>query len=200
MADKSAYKFLHTASCMAVAMAQICHLSRIFQKQNLDYSVINEHIEGCILPWKLYFISLDQISLNFTSGTYFEMNGHRIRDSVKDRMEAHNCSESFIETVVLKSKFLETSDQTVLKALSKLFNPVLYPTSVDPLDEGYNSFGLEEIALVSNHFETLKEFNKSAAQQEFPHFKSFVVKYICAKMQNLWLRFLSKDTVSNFPS
>ena len=115
------------------------------------------------------------------------MNGHRIRDSVKDRMEAHNCSEPFIETVVLnlKSRFLETSDQTVLKALSKLLNPVLYPTSVDPLEEGCNSFGLEEIELVSNHFETLKEFNKSAAQQEFPQFNSFVVKYLCKNTKSM---------------
>ena len=126
MADKSAYKFLHTASFMTVAMAQICHLSRIFQKQNLDYSVINEHIEGCISSLEAL---LHEPGPNFTKfhlvltdeprGTYFEMNGHRIRDSVKDRMEAHNCSESFIETAVLKSRFLETSDQTVLKALSK---------------------------------------------------------------------------------
>ena len=114
------------------------------------------------------------------------MNGHRIRDSVKDRMEAHNCSESFIETVVLnlKSRFLETNDQTVLKALSKLFNPVLYLTSVDPLDEGYNSFGLEETELVSNHFETLKEF-KGVAQQEFTQFKSFVLKYLCKNAKSM---------------
>ena len=44
----SSYKFLYVASFMADAMSQISALSRIFQKKDIDCSVVNDHIVGCI--------------------------------------------------------------------------------------------------------------------------------------------------------
>ena len=44
----SSYEFLYLASFMADGMSHISSLSRIFQKKDIDCSVINDHIVGCI--------------------------------------------------------------------------------------------------------------------------------------------------------
>ena len=207
----STYKFLYVASFMADAMSQICMLSRMFQKTNIDCSVINDQIEGCIstltglltLPGAYLSKFIKDVSDQNLQSTV-EIDGHVIRYSDNEKHEAEKCCKNFIETVTtnMRTRFLDAGNQEIFKGFSVIFNPTLYPKSVNSEDSDYLRYGMESIKILSDHFKTLPGFDSVKAQQEFPQFKCMIIKSVCPNARSMaeLCKIIALGQSDNFPN
>ena len=207
----STYKFLYVASFMADAMSQICMLSRMFQKTNIDCSVINDQIEGCIstltglltLPGAYLSKFIKEVSDQSSQSTV-EIDGHVIRYSDNEKHEAEKCCKNFIETVTtnMRTRFLDAGNQEIFKGFSVIFNPTLYPKSVNSKDSDYLRYGMESIKILLDHFKTLPGFDSVKAQLEFPQFKCMIIKSVCPNATSMaeLCKIIALGHSDNFPN
>ena len=133
---------------MADGMSHISALSRIFQKKDIDCSVINDHIVGCIgTPKGLLDIpgphfsnfkeTLPLLCDDMLTEKPMEYEGHVVKFSEKCKTEAENCRNRFIQTVTenITSHFLDADNQKVFKSMAVILNPILYPKAVTHMDK-----------------------------------------------------------------
>ena len=128
-----------------------------------------------------------------------EIDGHVIRYSDNEKHEAEKCCKNFIETVTtnMRTRFLDAGNQEIFKGFSVIFNPTLYPKSVNSEDSDYLRYGMESIKILSDHFKTLPGFDSVKAQQEFPQFKCMIIKSVCPNATSM--AELCK-IIANFPN
>ena len=110
-------------------MSQISALSRIFQKKDIDCSVVNDHIVGCIgtlkrlldIPGSHSCHLKETLPLpcdDMPTEKPMEYEGHVVKFSEKCKTEAENCSNRFIRIVTenMTSRFLDADNQEVFKS------------------------------------------------------------------------------------
>ena len=68
---------------------------------------------------------------------YFEFQGHMIKDSEKQRVEAKRCCSQFGEKVVenLRDRFADVGNSKVLRTFCGLFDPAVFVSGGEVLDE-----------------------------------------------------------------
>ena len=123
---------------MADAMSQISALSRIFQKKDIDCSVVNDHIVGCTgtlkglldIPGPHFSHFKETLPLpcdDMPTEKPIEYEGQVVKFSEKCKTEAENCSNRFIRTVTenMTSRFLDADNQEVFKSMAVILNPIL---------------------------------------------------------------------------
>ena len=132
------FKFLYVAHFMTDALKPLAVLSKMFQRKDIDYAEVSPLLSSTVQRVEELGTTPGQMLSGFlkvvpsepqqdSDGLQtFEFQGHTIRDSEKQRLEAMSICGQFLTGMVksLQERFSCTSDAIVMTSLSNFLNPV----------------------------------------------------------------------------
>ncbi|KAJ8303737.1 hypothetical protein KUTeg_018660 [Tegillarca granosa] len=129
----STYKFLFCAHFLSDVLKQLCFLSKMYQKSDLDFSQVNPLLSSTIVVLENLSYSkcgscCPSEPMLDSDGLYtFQFKGHTIRDRAQQRKEAVSSCEAFVDHTVsnLKERFSDGKDAKIMSAMCAVLNPSL---------------------------------------------------------------------------
>ncbi|XP_053385860.1 zinc finger protein 862-like [Mercenaria mercenaria] len=139
-------KFLYVSYFLADVLKPLSILCKGFQSSSIDFTSVSASLETTTSEvLRLTESRQGKMMKDFKTSVpefvcengYFEFHGHMIKDSEKQREEAERCCGQFGEKVVenLKDRFADVGDSKVLRAFCGLFDPAVFVTEGEVLNE-----------------------------------------------------------------
>lgn len=169
----SSYTFLAVTHLLYDVLNELTRLSKVFQKDSLDYSVITPSVNATIAtissmksnPGPALKEFLDHI---VTSGDIAE--GHTLRVSTSDPQTFERLRQSFLAEVVV----------SLISAMS-ILDPQNLPNDEDEL----STYGSTQLAVLVNHFSVCLDV--SECKEEWPCLKQLAaLNYSSLSLQQFW--------------
>ncbi|KAJ8303661.1 LOW QUALITY PROTEIN: hypothetical protein KUTeg_018771 [Tegillarca granosa] len=186
----STYKFLFCAHFLSDVLKQLCFLSKMYQKSDLDFSQVNPLLSSTIVVLEnLRDSKCGSVLAEFLSvvpsepmldsdGLYtFQFKGHTIRDSAQQRKEAVSSCEAFVDHTVsnLKERFSDGKDAKIMSAMCAVLNPSLdgqlSSDDVKTVGDYLSSCGIKDSACFAQELSSFNGYVKvqiiEAAKDDF---------------------------------
>ena len=149
------FLFLATTHLLADILPALSRLSKLFQKQCVDFAAVYYGVEACVTalegfkenPGPRLAQFVDDIQAE--PGNSFYFHDHKISDSISQRQQFASIKGRFLDQLIenLKSRF---PDNDTLYSFS-----ILDPQSL-PLDSDLPSYGNEQLEILCEHYGTEK--------------------------------------------
>ena len=199
------FKFLATVHLLDDILSLLTKLSKVFQKQNVDFSIISPMVHSTIgaieamkvQPGPILQQFLDEIIIAGSITPTFK--GNNITSYNTSQEEFNKMAMTFMDKFVqnLQNRFPEVDIVSAMKIL----DPQFLPTTVSALV----SYGTVDLEVLLQHYATPKinddgtEFeppvDADACRQEFPLFKQLVFhSYSSMSISELWKVIIAKHS------
>lgn len=186
----SSFKFLYCAHFLADVLKQLCILSKMYQKSDLDFSQVDPLLcstitvlegpmdskSGSVLSELVSAVPAEP-TLDSDGLFTFEFHGHTIWDGIKQHQEAVSACEAFVTHTVesLRARFSNSEDAKVMSAMCSELNP-------GSLGEQVSS---DDIAIVIKYLNSCSISDSSCFEQELTSFRSYVQVQVTKKSEGV---------------
>ena len=178
----SSYSFLAITHMLYDVLSELTRLSKIFQKESLDFSIIGPSVDATIAsisstPGPVLTEFIEQAE---TNGVFVE--GHTLTVSLSDKQKFKKLQESFVADIVsnLRARFPQTS---VLLAMS-----VLDPQHLPQDSAKLPTYGNSQLDVLIKHFSIQCPTISSECKEEWSSLKQLAAKnYSMLSLQKFWV-------------
>ncbi|XP_071168230.1 zinc finger protein 862-like [Mytilus edulis] len=200
----STYEFLAVSHFMGDVMGIVCRVSRVFQREDLTFSVIKDVIDpayAAILGMKSTAgpkleSFLSEVPSEVQESGNFLFGGNLIKDSPSQRSNFESLRVKFIDQLVLnlQSRF---PSQQIFQSLS-IFDPQFVPSAGS---QEMLSYGKEQVDYLCKHFGQAKGGHKALIsevhfREEWLMFKQVLPGYKGVRIDSALSSLLCKDSVA----
>lgn len=203
------YEFLATVHLLDDVLLLLTKLSKVFQRENIDFSIIAPMVHSTTSAIKAMktvpgpILKSFQDEVGTVDGITPTFKGKEIKLSSTSKEQFKRMSLTFIDKVVdnLKQRFPEVDTITAMKLLDPQFLP--------QKQSSLATYGVCELDVLLEHYGTPKvvngkQFNPpvdaDACRQEMPLFKQLVFhSYSSMSLHELW-KIMAAKHVEHFPA
>ena len=142
----SNYKFLYVSHFLADILKPLSILCKGFQSSTIDFTSVSTSLQytaGEVMrlteskQGKMLKCFKTSVPDAVSEVGNFEFHGHIIKDSEKQRVESEKCCVQFGQKLLenLRERFADVGDSKILRAFCSLFDPVVFVSEGEVLDE-----------------------------------------------------------------